>query len=62
MLTLARKVDEVIVIDHPDGKIEVMVVRIRGGSVRLGFTAPREIEIHRREVYDAIKREEKRHG
>ena len=37
--------------------IEVTVVDIRGDKVRLGITAPREISVHRKEVYDAIRRE-----
>ena len=37
--------------------IEVTVVDIRGDKVRLGITAPKEISVHRKEVYDAIRRE-----
>jgi carbon storage regulator len=37
--------------------IEVTVVDIRGDKVRLGINAPREISVHRKEVYDAIRRE-----
>ena len=35
-----------------------MVVEIRGDKVRLGIDAPRDVSVHRREVYDAIKRKE----
>ncbi len=35
--------------------ITIMVVEIRGDKVRLGLRAPKEVSIHRREVYDAIK-------
>ena len=56
MLVLSRHRDESIMIG--DG-IEIMIVDIRGGKVRLGITAPKEVPVHRREVYDAIKREEK---
>ena len=35
-----------------------MVVEIRGDKVRLGIEAPKEVPVHRREVYDAIKRNE----
>ena len=55
MLVLSRKKDEKIVIGD---NIEIMVVEIRGDKVRLGIEAPREISVHRREVYDAIKRKE----
>ena len=38
-------------------RIEITVVDIRGDKVRLGITAPSKIPVHRKEVYDAIKRE-----
>lgn len=37
--------------------VEITVVDIRGDKVRLGITAPRHIQVHRKEVYEAIKRE-----
>jgi carbon storage regulator len=37
--------------------VEITIVDVRGDKVRLGITAPREISVHRREVYDAIQRE-----
>jgi carbon storage regulator len=52
MLVLSRMVDEVIVIG--DG-IRVTVVDIRGDKVRLGIEAPREVTVHREEVYEAIQ-------
>ena len=51
MLVLSRHINESIMI----GDMEVMVVDIRGDKVRLGVTAPTEVSVHRREVYDAIK-------
>ena len=54
MLVLSRQRDETIIIGDD---IEVTVVDIRGDKVRLGITAPKEISVHRKEVYDAIKRE-----
>jgi carbon storage regulator len=54
MLVLSRQRDETIMIGDD---IEVTVVDIRGDKVRLGITAPREISVHRKEVYDAIRRE-----
>lgn len=54
MLVLSRKRDEAIVIGD---NITVMVVEIRGDKVRLAFDAPRDISVHRKEVYDAIQRE-----
>lgn len=55
MLVLSRKKDEKIVIGD---NVSIMIVEIRGDKVRLGIEAPREISVHRREVYDAIKRKE----
>ena len=51
MLTLTRSVGESIRIGED---IEVYVVEVRGGTVRLGFKAPREVAIHREEVYKQI--------
>lgn len=55
MLVLSRERDEVIMIGD---EVEITVVDIRGDKVRLGITAPRYIQVHRKEVYEAIKREE----
>ena len=55
MLVLSRKKNESIVIDND---ITIVVVEIRGDKVRLGVEAPKEIPVHRREVYDAIRRNE----
>ncbi|MBI1310825.1 carbon storage regulator CsrA [bacterium] len=55
MLVLSRKKDEKIVIGD---NISIMVVEIRGDKVRLGIEAPRDISVHRREVYEAIKRKQ----
>src|SRR5690606_14163244 len=46
--------DETIMIGD---EIEITVVDIRGDKVRLGITAPRAVQVHRKEVYEAIKRE-----
>jgi len=54
MLVLSRRKDESVVIGD---EIEVTVVSIRGSIVRLGVEAPRHISIHRREVYEAIRKE-----
>ena len=55
MLVLSRKKNESIVINND---ITIVVVEIRGDKVRLGVEAPKEVPVHRREVYDAIKRNE----
>jgi len=59
MLVLSRKKNESIVINND---ITIVVVEIRGDKVRLGVEAPKEVPVHRREVYDAIKRNENENG
>ena len=54
MLVLSRQRDETIIIGDD---IEITVVDIRGDKVRLGVSAPKSISVHRKEVYDAIRRE-----
>ena len=54
MLVLSRQRDETIMIGDD---IEITVVDIRGDKVRLGIAAPSRIAVHRKEVYEAIKRE-----
>ena len=56
MLVLSRQRDETIMIGD---NVEVTVVDIRGDKVRLGISAPKELAVHRKEVYEAIKREQK---
>jgi carbon storage regulator len=54
MLVLSRQRDETIMIGDD---IEITVVDIRGDKVRLGINAPREVQVHRKEVYEAIRSE-----
>jgi len=54
MLVLSRQRDETIMIGDD---IEITIVDIRGDKVRLGITAPPHVPVHRKEVYDAIQRE-----
>jgi carbon storage regulator len=59
MLVLSRKKDESIIInDH----IRVTIVEIRGDKVRLGIDAPKDVTVHRREVYEAIQNQARRDG
>lgn len=54
MLILSRKKNESIMID---GKIEVQIVDIGDGRVRVGIDAPKSMEIHRKEIYEKINEE-----
>jgi carbon storage regulator len=54
MLVLSRQRDESIIIGD---NIVVTIVDVRGDKVRLGIDAPREVSVHRREIYEAIQRE-----
>jgi carbon storage regulator len=54
MLVLSRQRDESIMIGD---NIEITIVDIRGGKVRLGITAPKTVSVHRKEIYEAIQKE-----
>ncbi len=58
MLVLSRKKNESIVINDD---ITIVVVEIRGDKVRLGIEAPKEVPVHRNEVYEAIRRHQEPH-
>lgn len=57
MLVLSRKRDESIVIGD---NIVLTVVDIRGDKVRLGIEAPKEVPVHRQEVWEAVQRENRK--
>lgn len=57
MLVLTRKVDESIIIGD---NVKVTVVGVRGDQVKLGIEAPREIPVHREEIYREIQEENRR--
>lgn len=52
MLILTRKVGEVLLVGDD---VEITVLSIRGNQVKLGVNAPKEISVHRQEIYDKIK-------
>jgi carbon storage regulator len=54
MLVLSRKIDECIMIGD---QIEISVVDIKGDQVKLGISAPSAVKVYRKEVYQAIQRE-----
>lgn len=53
MLALTRKKDEAIIID---GNIEIRILDIQDGKVRIGVSAPKDVSIHREEVYVEIEK------
>lgn len=55
MLILTRKKNEQIMIGND---IVITVTDIRGDKIRLGVEAPKEVPVHRSEIYEAIKRQE----
>ena len=56
MLILTRKKNESIIID---GNIEVKIIELEDGRVKIGIEAPKEIEILRKELYDQMQEENK---
>ncbi|HOY65168.1 MAG TPA: carbon storage regulator CsrA, partial [bacterium] len=54
MLVLSRKLEESIMVgDH----IEIKVIAVHGETVKLGISAPRNIPVHRKEIYEEIEKE-----
>lgn len=56
MLVLTRKAGEGIIIGDD---IKITIVELKGGGVRVGIDAPREMKVHRQEVFERIKQENK---
>jgi carbon storage regulator len=54
MLVLSRQRDQTIVIGD---NIRITIVDVRGDKVRIGIDAPRDVSVHREEIYDAIQQE-----
>ena len=54
MLVLTRKIGETLVIG---GNVTVTVLAVKGSQVRIGITAPREVQVHREEIYLRILKE-----
>ncbi|HCZ05920.1 MAG: carbon storage regulator [Thermotogota bacterium] len=52
MLVLSRRPNESIIIDD---KIEIKILKIEGGAVKVGIIAPKEIKVYRKEIYEAVK-------
>ena len=54
MLILTRRVNESLMIGD---QITVRVLEVKGNQVRLGVNAPKEVPVHRKEVYERVQRE-----
>jgi carbon storage regulator len=54
MLVLTRRIGETIVIDDD---IRVTMLGVQGNQVRIGIDAPKEVEVHREEIWDKIQKE-----
>ena len=54
MLILTRRVGETLMIGD---EVTVTVLGVKGNQVRIGVNAPRDVSVHREEIYDRIKRE-----
>jgi len=54
MLILTRRVGESLIIGDD---VEVTVLGIKGNQVRIGINAPKDISVHRQEIYEKIKEE-----
>jgi len=59
MLVLSRQRDQSIMIGD---EIEIVIVDVRGDKVRIGINAPRHISVHRKEIYEVIRRESESGG
>ena len=57
MLVLTRRPEQSVIIGDD---IEVVIVRVDGNRVRIGINAPKEVSVHRKEIYDLIQRTKKR--
>jgi len=55
MLILTRRVGETVMIGND---VTVTVLGVKGNQVRIGVNAPRDVAVHREEIYERIKREE----
>lgn len=54
MLVLTRRIGEALMVGH---EITVMILRVQGNQVKLGVTAPKDVPVHREEIYPLVNRE-----
>ena len=62
MLILTRKTGETLCIGEGENKVDVMVLGVKGNQVRIGVIAPKDIPVHREEIYERIQREQQLAG
>jgi len=65
MLVLTRSLEQILTIGDPhsgEPPIEIQVIEVRGDQVRLGITAPRSVQVHRKEIYDKQQEEKRQNG
>jgi carbon storage regulator len=55
MLILTRRIGETLVAETAEGLIEVTILGVKGNQVRVGINAPKDIEVHREEIYQRIQ-------
>lgn len=62
MLVLSRKPGQVLVLDIPSlpEPIEIRILSVMGNSVRVGIDAPRDVAVHREEIYQRIQNERRK--
>jgi carbon storage regulator len=56
MLILSRKIEESIIIN---GDVEIKILDMSNGIVKVGIIAPKTVEVHRKEIYEKIREENK---
>lgn len=60
MLILTRRISEKLIIDNGREVIEIVPLGVNGSQVKLGVNAPREVEVHREEIYGRIQQEKQK--
>ena len=59
VLILTRRIGESLVIGK-DGDVKVTILAVRGNQIRIGINAPKDVPVHREEIFDRIQAEGKK--